>query len=109
MPGINDPANPGEARAERAAGERLNEDYSSEVLDNPEMDPMVDEQGEPIPTEGAPPKEPLRKSVVGISTGSVALLVVWGAEQFGLSVPTEVALAIAGIVGAIFAYAQREW
>lgn len=86
------------------------EDYSSEVYEHPEIDPMVDENGEPISTEGAPPPEPkVRKSVAGVSAASVALIITWGAEQFGLIVPTEVALAIAGAAFAIFAYAKSEF
>lgn len=57
---------------------------------------------------GAEPREPVRKEVAGISAFSIALLIIWIAEQLGVPMEMEVALAIAGIIGGVAAFLKSE-
>lgn len=70
---------------------------------------------EPRNTFGARPdmppqteQEPTRKGVAGTLVGSLALVVLYVAEQMGLPMELEVALAIAGLLGAAAAWLKDE-
>lgn len=79
-------------------------------LDNNDQawDTLIDDDGNPIFVEDAPPPEPTRKGVLGTAAGSGALIILWAAQQFGIEMELEVAVAIAGLLGAAVAYFHRE-
>lgn len=83
-----------ERRAEREIYEDLVEDMPEEAFT----------------TEGAPPPEPtVRKGVAGTAAGTGALLILYLAEKWGLPMDMTLALAISGGVGALVAWAKREY
>lgn len=86
----------------------MSENYS-EAKEH-EVDPLFDEDGNRILTEGAPPPEPtVRKGVMGTAAGTGALLILYLANKWGLPMDIELALVIAGGIGSLVAYVQREY
>lgn len=72
-------------------------------------DPLINENGERIATEGGPKKEPVRKGVAGSAAGAVTLLAAWILSEIGVEMPLEVQAAAAVLVGAVIAYAKSEF
>lgn len=71
-------------------------------------DPLINENGERIATEGGPGKEPVRKGVAGSAAGAVTLLAAWILSEIGVEMPIPVQAAVAILIGSIVAYFKSE-
>lgn len=70
---------------------------------------MTEPEATPNPVESPPLASAQIHSKVGATAIGIqlAVIVVWAASEFGLQMPDPVAIAVAGVFGAIAGYAAK--